>query len=235
MDNWLLWIVLAFLAVMVIIGLKNGFVKMLFSIVSLIATIILTIIIGPYVATYLKESTPVYETVQQKTCIFIENALIKMEEEAGESKKIEDLPLPNVIKEKLLENNNEETYNLFGAESLGEYISEYVSGIAVNAIAFCATFIVILIAIKLIVYFLDLISKLPLLNGLNRTLGAALGLLEGLIVLWILCLVVTAGAGNEWGQHLLAMINESEFLSFVYNNNYLMRFATDVLKLVLMI
>ena len=235
MDNWLLWIVLAFLAVMVIIGIKNGFVKMLFSLVSLIATIILTVIIGPHVATYLKENTSVYEAVQQKTCMFIENALIKMEEEAGESKKIEDLPLPDVIKEKLLENNNEETYDLFGAESLGEYISEYVSGVAVNAIAFCATFIVIFIIIKLVVYFLDLISKLPLLNGLNRTLGAALGFLEGMIVLWLLCLVVTACAGSEWGQNLLAMINESKFLSFIYNNNYLMRFTTDVLKLVLMI
>ena len=235
MDNWLLWTVLAFLAVMVIIGIKNGFVKMLFSLVSLIATIILTIIIGPHVATYLKENTSVYETVQQKTCMFIESALIKMEEEAGESKKIEDLPLPDVIKEKLLENNNEETYDLFGAESLEEYISEYVSGVAINAIAFCATFIVVFIVIKLVVYFLDLISKLPLLNGLNRTLGAALAFLEGMIVLWILCLVVTAGAGSEWGQNLLAMINESEFLSFIYNNNYLMRFATDVLKLVLMI
>lgn len=235
MDNWLLWVVLAFLAVMVIIGLKNGFVKMVFSIVSLIATIILTIIIGPHVATYLKENTSVYETVQQKTCLFIENALIKMEDEAGESKKIEDLPLPDVIKDKLLENNNEETYELFGAESLGEYISEYVSNVVVKAIAFCGTFIVILIAIKLVVYLLDLISKLPLLNGVNKTLGAALGFVEGMIILWLLCLVVTAGAGSEWGQNMLAMINESEFLSFIYNNNYLMRFATDVLKLVLMI
>lgn len=233
MNNWLLWMVLAFMAVMAIIGLKNGFVKMLFSIVSLTATIIITAVIGPHVAAYLKENTSVYETVQQKTCAFIENALIKMEEEAGESKKIEDLPLPEVIKEKLLENNNEETYNLFGAESLGEYISEYVSGVAVNAIAFCATFIVVFIAIKLIVYFLDLISKLPLLNCLNRSLGAALGLLEGMLVLWLLCLVVTAGAGNEWGQNLLAMINESEILSFIYNNNYLMRFATDAFKEVL--
>ena len=235
MDNWLLWIVLIFLAVMIFVGLKKGLVKMLFSIISLIATIILTVIIGPHVATYLKDNTPVYETVQEKTCLFIENALIKMEDEAGESKKIEDLPLPDVIKDWLLENNNEETYGIFGADSLGEYISEYVSNVVINAIAFVSTFLVIFIAIKLVVYFLDLLSKLPLLNGLNKTLGAALGLLEGFIILWLLCLLVTAGAGSEAGQTMLALINESEFLSFIYNNNYLMRVATDVLKLVLMI
>lgn len=235
MDNWLLLIVVAFLIFMAIIGLKKGFIKMIFSLVSLIATIILTIVLGPHVATYLKDNTSIYETVQQKTCLFIENALIKMEEEAGESKQIEDLPLPDIIKDWLVENNNEETYELFGAESLGEYISEYVSNVAVNAIAFVVTFIVILIVIKLVIYFLDLVSKLPFLNGVNKMLGVALGLIEGLVILWVLCLVVTAAAGSEWGQSLLGMINSNEFLSFIYNNNYLMRLATDVLKLVLMV
>ena len=112
-------------------------------------------------------------------------------------------------------------------------IKEYVSNVVINAIAFFSTFIVILIAIKLLVYFLDLVSKLPLLKEINKSLGAVLGLLEGFLVLWLLCLLVTAGAGSSSGQVLLGLINESEFLSFVYNNNYLMRVATDVLKLVL--
>lgn len=233
MVNWLFWIVAAFLAVMAIVGIKQGFVKMVFSLVSLIVTIILTIIISPYVADFLMESTSLYETAKEKTGDFIETIVDAVEEEAGESKAIDELPIPEAIKKLLHENNNEESYSILGVDNLADYIGAYVAGVAVNAVAFSATFIVIFIAIKLIVLLLDLISKLPLLNGVNKMAGAALGLVEGFIVLWVLCLVVTSIAGSEFGRTLLNMIDESRFLSFIYNNNYLMRIVSDVLKVVL--
>lgn len=231
MENWLLWIVIAFLAFMGIMGLKKGFIKMLFSIVSLIATIILTMIINPRVSDYLKNKTKVYATVQEKTCAFIEDTILKTEEGEDSGKTIEELPLPDIIKNKLLENNNEGTYSLFGANTLGEYISIYIANIIVNAIAFCATFLVIFIAIRLVVYLLDLLSRLPLINGMNKLLGLALGLLEGLLVLWVFCLVVTACAGTSWGRATLEQIGNNGFLGFIYNNNYLMRIITDILKI----
>lgn len=231
MENWLLWIVIAFLAFMGMLGLKKGFIKMLFSIVSLIVTIILTMVINPRVSDYLRNKTKVYETVQEKTCEFIEDTILKAEEGEEGGKTIEELPFPDIIKNKLLENNNEDTYSLLGANTLGEYISIYIANIIVNAIAFCATFFVIFIAIRLVVYLLDLLSRLPLINGMNKLLGLALGLLEGLLVLWALCLVVTACAGTSWGRAALEQISNNGFLGFIYNNNYLMRIITDILTI----
>ncbi len=235
MFNWLFWVVIIFLVIMAIVGLKKGFIKMLFSLVSLIVTIVLTIIISPHVADFLMESTELYDIAQEKTCEFIENVVLAMEEEAGESKTIDELPLPEVIKDLLHENNNEESYGILGVDNLADYIGAYVARMVVNAVAFSGTFLVIFLAIKLVVALLDLISKLPLINGVNKLAGAALGLVEAFIILWILCLAVTSFAGAEWGRTLLNMINESEFLSFIYNNNYLMRIVSDVLKVVLYI
>ena len=48
-----------------------------------------------------------------------------------------------------------------------------------------------LLAWTLLSHALDLVAKLPGINGLNRTLGAALGFLKGPVVLylasWVLC------------------------------------------------
>lgn len=235
MFNWLFWVVIVFLAIMAIVGLKKGLVKMIFSLVSLIVTIILTVMISPHVAEFLMESTELYDMAQEKTCEFIEKVVLAMEEEAGESMTIDELPLPEIIKDMLNENNNEESYDILGVNNLADYIGASVARMVVNAAAFTGTFLVIFIAIKLIVALLDLISKLPLINGVNKLAGAALGLVEAFVILWILCLVVTSFAGTEWGRTLLSMINESEFLSLIYNNNYLMRLASDVLKVILYI
>jgi len=233
MFNWLFWLVVIFLVVMAIVGLKQGLVKMVFSLVSLVLTIILTIIISPYVSDLLLEHTGLYDAAKEKTCGFIETMVDAMEAEAGESKTIDELPLPEAIKELLHENNNEESYSILGVDNLADYIGAYVAGIVVNAVAFIATFIVLFIAIKLLVLLLDLISKLPLINGVNKIAGVALGLVEGFIILWVLCLLVTSVAGSEFGRTLLNMIDDSAFLSFIYNNNYLMRIVSDVLKVVL--
>lgn len=233
MSNWLFWIVIAFLAVMAVVGIKRGFVKMVFSLVSLIVTIGLTIIISPYVADFLMESTSLYEIAKEKTGNFIEAIADTVEAEAGESKTIDELPIPDAIKDLLHKNNNEESYGILGVDNLSDYIGACVAGMIVNAAAFLATFVVIFIVIRIIVFLLDVISKLPLINGVNRLAGGALGLAEGFIVLWILCLVVTSTAGSEFGRTLLIMIDENEFLSCIYNNNYLMRIVSDVLKVVL--
>lgn len=233
MENWLFWAVIVFLLIMLIIGIKKGLIKMVFSVVSIIAAIVLAIVLCPYVSGYIKNKTPIYSIVREKTSIFVENAFLKMEESAGESKKIEELPLPKVLKDQLIQNNNDKMYDVLGAKNIGEYVSEYVSNVLIKVIAFCIIFIAALIIIKILVYTMNLISsKMPLVNGLNRLLGGLLGLIEGFIILWLLCLVVTAGAGSEWGQKLTELINNSTFLSFIYNNNYLMRVLTEVLKLV---
>ena len=78
---------------------------------------------------------------------------------------------------------------------------------------------------------MDLISKLPILHGMNALGGVACGLIHGLIILWILCIVITMFAWTEYGQWTLAQINESSLLSLLYNNNYLISALTNMGKM----
>lgn len=60
-----------------------------------------------------------------------------------------------------------------------------------RGILFSVAFLLVLIAWFFVSHALDLVSKLPVINSLNHTLGGVLGAVKGLIILyiaaWILC------------------------------------------------
>jgi len=60
-----------------------------------------------------------------------------------------------------------------------------------HALIFLIGFLLVLIAWNVLSHGLDLVAKLPVVSGLNRALGAAIGLVKGLIIAylctWALC------------------------------------------------
>ena len=73
---------------------------------------------------------------------------------------------------------------------------------------------------------LGIISDLPVIGGLNRVAGGALGLGTGLIIVWILFIVITLLYDTGLGKACFENIAENEFLTFLYNNNILMQYIT---------
>lgn len=64
--NLLEIVVLAVLVVMVISGLRKGFVRKLASVISLVLSIVLISLVLPYMTDFLKNSTPVYEYIVEQ-------------------------------------------------------------------------------------------------------------------------------------------------------------------------
>ena len=69
---------------------------------------------------------------------------------------------------------------------------------------------------------LDMLSRIPVVHGLNKAGGFVFGLLNGVVYLWIAFIIVTIFSTTSWGQYIFAQINDSVILSFIYNNNYLL-------------
>ena len=77
---------------------------------------------------------------------------------------------------------------------------------------------------KIIIRCLNLLSRLPVIHTMNKMGGLLVGLLKGMIILWILCIIITILSGTEQGGYLFAQINESLFLRYIYDHNYIMMF-----------
>lgn len=228
--NWLLIVVLAILIVNALIGRKIGFIKIVFSLCSIIITLILTTWISPTVNDLLKGNEKFYNLVIEKV-----EVMLPFEEEDTKTNEqvsyIEKLPVPQAIKDTLIENNNTDIYKTLAVENFKAYVSKYLASVVINAIAFVITFIIILILLWVICNALNLISKLPILNHINKTAGMLAGLIQGFIIIWILFLIITILGGTTLGQEALKMVEENEILSFIYSNNFLLNFITSAAKL----
>ncbi|MBB2184597.1 CvpA family protein [Lachnospiraceae bacterium MD1] len=230
--NIMLLIIVIILAVNTLIGLKVGFIKTVFSLFSMLLAITLTTWISPLVNDFMRGNDKIYNTITSKVDQFL-----SMEEEEVKSNEeietIEGLRLPQSLKDSLIENNNKEIYKALAIDNFKDYINNYLAGVIVNALSFVITFFVIMAFLWALCIALDLISKLPLLNGVNKTAGLLAGLLHGLVIVWVFFLIITVFGGTKIGQQALEMIGESEILSFIYNNNLLLKFITSATKMLL--
>ena len=134
---------------------------------------------------------------------------------------IENLKLPQSMKDALIENNNSEVYQLLGVDRFIEYVSTYLAGMLINAIVSVLMFLATFILIQLLVRWLDLIARLPIIYGLNKIAGALLGLAHGLLLLWVGGLLLDLFSATPLGSSLMDQVRESAWLSFLYQYNLL--------------
>lgn len=229
--NWLLIIVLAILLVNAMIGMKVGFIKTVFSLFSLIIALVLTVWISPVVNNYLKSNDTVYEGINSR----VEKMLPFEEEETepeDQTSLIEELKIPQSLKDSLVENNNSEVYKALAANSFKDYVSNYLTGVMINALAFFGTFIVLLIILWVLCFALDIVSKLPILDQINKSIGLLAGVVHGLVVIWLFFILLTVFGSTEFGQNIMKLVDESQILSIIYNNNFLLRFITSATKMI---
>lgn len=200
--NWLLIVVGALLVGSVVLGYVKGFLRTAFSLISWIAVLIVCYIVTPIAVDYIMEKTDVVSVLGT----YLEAQM--QENFGGETySQIEDL-LPDELKEELME----------------EIID--LGGIVYSILHFTVSIIIVLLA-RLVVRIIDgvlgIASKLPLIGSVDKLLGALLGVAKGLVWCWIVLAIVTILALTGTNTELLAMVNESEALTWLYENNIIIK------------
>lgn len=226
--NWILIAVAGIVALSGWLGLRKGFVKMVFSLVSTVAALLVAVIFSPVVAGIMKNNESVVGFFDEKISAFLDFSPEEAEETGKSEQKslIDRLPFPESIKEALEKNNTSDNYLSLEAENFEQYICRQITNVIINAIAFVGTLLLAVIALAIICSALNLLAKLPLLHQINSIAGLGAGIAEGVLVVWILFVVLTMFAGSEFGQEAMKMIAENPLLDFLYKNNLVSRFIS---------
>lgn len=222
MENWLAVIVGIYLIGMILYGHYKGFIRLAVSVAALVLTLIIVNTAMPVVTEYLLDQDVVYQFFENgmKKAAGIE-ADIQAEGPSEQRMIIENLNLPEQLKQALLENNNNEVYHMLGVDRFMDYIIRFLANRFINIACFVVLLILVSILLHIIVRWLDLVARLPILHGMNKVAGAVLGGGEALLVLWILCLILPLFSGTHIGMELMNQIGASKFLTFLYDNNIL--------------
>lgn len=226
--NWLLIAVSAFWIIMAIVGIKKGFLRMLYSISAMVISIVLTIILYSQVANLICENTQFDEFLYEKYTSYIE--------ESETNKDAEEPSFIMELAESVSIDTEGETFKAIeklveeGTESAGEAVNEITSEIkhalavklatmTVNVVAFILTLLVIGLVLLFILNIIKVIEKIPVIKGMNRFLGFVLGAGMGLIVIWIVFAIITVLAATTFGNNCLKCISESQLLTWIYKAN----------------
>lgn len=220
--NWLLIIVLGIILINALIGRKVGLIKIIFSLFSFIIALMLTTWISPTINGMLKNNETFYETASQK----VEDMLFEEQEETtDEDDLIQGLPLPKSIKKSLQENKAKQEANI------KSYITEQVTGIVINALAFVLTFAIVFVGLWAVSIALNLISKLPILNHINKLAGLLVGGLQGVIVVWLIFILLTVFSSSDLGKTAFEQIEDSMILSYIYDKNFILNIVMGAVKM----
>ena len=217
--NWLFWVVLAFIAYHIIDGLRRGFIRKVVSAVSLVITLVLVTYLTPQITTFIQDNTSLHENLQEKCSNLFLNEEYNEDVKTDQVLMIENMDLPENIKEMLLENNNTESYDVLAVSGFHDYIGAYLANMIINALAYLLSFLIVWTAIRAVLLALDVVTKLPILHGINRLAGGALGLVYGIVLVWIAFLLVTILCNGDLGRQFFGLISENPFLLFLYNQN----------------
>ncbi len=218
---------------MTLYGHNRGFVKMALSFASIIITLIIVNTATPYVSEFVSENRTVRTFVQERVRDFVEDSITvpeggAMPEDEERAAAIAELPLPQIIKEKLEKETGETGLVREGMESIYEYVAEGLSSMIIKAVVFAVLFIAVSIGLRVLMHVMDLFTRLPVICGMNQLLGAGIGFLEAIFYIWIFMLLIAWLPLGEYAAEIFRQISESEFLSFLYTNNMISLFLLSL-------
>lgn len=197
-------IIVAIILLFTFLGYKRGLVKLAISLCTFFIAIIVAFALFKPISNVVIENTSIDETIENT---ITDNIL--PEGTSPEDKVEKDLDLPNMI--------------LKGSENTVKDIANSFSTAIIETACFLIIFIVVKIVLKFVTVLADLIAKLPILKQFNELGGTIYGVLEGLLIVFVIFAIISL-VSPLMDASILNNINESVLGSWFYNNNILVDF-----------
>ncbi|MDE6181923.1 MAG: CvpA family protein [Eubacteriales bacterium] len=226
-------IILVFIGCLVY-GYFKGAFKEIFDILGFVLGIILFRIISPFINNWFLQSS-FYEKIKEWIVIDLKFSSLfeTVDIDLSNPANIEALNVPNFIKEQLVKFNNAEVFASLNANNSSDYITGFIATTIVSLISLFFIILLTSIIISIILRFTKVLSKLPVLSKINKIGGVALGVINGILTLWLLGLIVLILVLFPPFSWLKEMLNNSAIASPVFENNYLIDFLMYLISIVL--
>lgn len=159
--SWLTFVLLALVLIFAIQGFRKGLLRMVISMVFFLMVLGVTSWLNPYISDFVREHTSWQSGIEEKCNQILLEQLEGREDLqsiTGQVSYIEELPLPQTVKDKLTENNNTEIYQRLAVETFADYLGKYLSYTIINGICFLISFVIATILMYMILYAVDILK-----------------------------------------------------------------------------
>ena len=202
-------VVVGIILLCLIIGYVRGLTGSLIKILSFVLSIVIAFVLFVPVSNLIIDNTKIDENLEQSI-----REMIIQDNESDEKN------MPSAITDYIGEQVEK------AADSAKESIADSTAREVSLTIVKAGTWIVLFIVARILLIFLrfvtSLIAKLPVIKQFDKLGGIIYGLLEGLIIVYVLLAIISFISPMLNGT-LANAINESYIGSMMYNNNLLLK------------
>ena len=244
--------VILILVIFALIGWRKGVIRLVLSLVSMIITIMAAVVIAPLATTAIKNNTNIYTLLYENKEVdeYFEDKQVfpgdidisqveshiqtvtEVVSEVGDK-----INLPESLTEAVKAMPDSELMSVireYGEASVKEItirvIAFRLADIVLTAIAYLVIMVVVSIVLRVVVAATGLIRKLPVIKQADKLGGLIVGLIEGIVVVWIFFTVVTAISGTQTASNILVQIHGNAILESLYNCNPITRLLFSTIR-----
>lgn len=197
-------ILLLVLSIFIFIGYKKGLVKVIFGLIAIIVSLVITIILYRPITNLVVENTQIDENLAKV-----------IEEKISSSAEKEE---SNQFLDKYI-NDTKQNLERGIIKSSAEIISVNVVGIVVWLILFIA----IRIGVTIIGIVTNTLAELPIIKQFNKAGGVLYGTLEGIVIIYIILAITFFIVTANNNAQIVDIINSSYITKFLYGSNIILK------------
>ncbi len=113
-------------------------------------------------------------------------------------------------------------------KGLQSYMEKKIIGVVIAVLLVCVVGIVHHL-LGIVFFSAKMVSKLPVISWVDKLLGMVAGVLETVVILWMLYLIIMKAGLGMFGQQILEYTAENPVLSWIYEYNLLAMWVEGIL------
>lgn len=207
-------IILGLILLCVFFGYKKGLTKCVIKILSFVIAIVIAVVLFKPISNFVINNTKIDDNIKNSIIEIVSDDV----NETGKVKEDSNLPksIVNHINESIEVAVNETK------QTVVNQVAQQISTTAVNVGVAIGLFIIARIALIFVSALSSLITDLPIIKQFDKAGGIIYGLVEALIIIFIIFAIISFISPMIEGSGLITAINKSIVGSVFYNNNMLM-------------
>lgn len=247
MSNFVLIMVLVIFGGCFYMGSRKGLVRTVFGLFSSIVVLLAGTVISPIISNQLRNNDKIFNAISTRMEKSLENSGKngKKDEQSVDKKKTKGKKSKGKKSRELI--NADDIYvpykSLTGNQAVEEIITDilknehikkaredvqkevnhrvaiYLTGIVINSGTFILVYFILSVGLLVLGKVLNIISKLPVINELNRMVGGIVGIFQGLVIVWLIFTLMMVFIEKPFIQEGMRQIEENAFLRILYESN----------------
>lgn len=212
-------IIVGILVLCIALGYRRGLAGALLKLISFALALVIAFVLFKPVSNIIIDNTNWDESLTQG----IREAIVSdsNEETTDEEENAEEQGMPTVIMEHI--NESVEAAGDTAKEAVADAAAEEAAIIIINAGVWIVLFIIAKIALFFVKGIANLITKLPIIKQFDKLGGIIYGILEAIVVIYIILAIISFVSPVLSGSGIIEAIQNSFIGSIMYHNNLLLK------------